>query len=105
MLRMLPEHERLPAFFRCWTRKEAYIKARGEGLTVPLADFTVSLAPGEPPALLGVRDKPDEAAKWTVCDLSSHPDYAAALALNGSLSSLTEMGFSPPQAVGIQPRR
>jgi 4'-phosphopantetheinyl transferase len=88
MLRTLPEHERLPSFFRCWTRKEAYIKARGEGLTMPLADFTVSLAPSEPPALLCVRDKPEEAAKWTICDLSSHPEYAAALARNGSLLSL-----------------
>lgn len=88
MLRTLPEHERLPAFFRCWTRKEAYIKACGEGLTLSLADFTVSLAPGEPPALLCVRDKPEEATKCTICDLSSHPEYAAALALNGSLLSL-----------------
>jgi len=88
MLRTVPEHERLSAFFRCWTRKEAYIKARGEGLATPLADFTVSLAPVEPLALLSVRDKPEEAAKWTICDLGAHPEYAAALALNGSRMSL-----------------
>lgn len=89
MLRTIPEQERSSAFFRCWTRKEAYTKARGDGLALPLADFTVSLAPSEPPALLCVRDNPEVAARWTVCDLHPHPEYAGALALNGSLLSLS----------------
>src|SRR5262245_21131216 len=60
MLRSLPERLHTRAFFNCWTRKEAYIKAIGEGLSYPLNKFAVSLTPGKPPELLHVDDKPQE---------------------------------------------
>ena len=83
MLRTLPMAAQRQAFFRCWTRKEAYIKARGEGLSLPLDQFDVSLAPGEPAAVLGTQGDPSEASRWSLEELSPAPGYAAALAAEG----------------------
>jgi len=74
------------AFFRCWTRKEAYVKARGEGLSLPLDQFDVSVAPDESRALLATRPDPSEAARWILRDLPAPPGYAAALAVTGTMS-------------------
>jgi 4'-phosphopantetheinyl transferase len=71
------------AFFDCWTRKEAFIKAVGQGLSFPLAQFVVSLQPGEPAALLHIEGHPEELPQWTLRELSVHPDYAAAVAVKG----------------------
>jgi 4'-phosphopantetheinyl transferase len=79
----LPPGLRVEAFFNCWTRKEAYIKARGEGLTLPLDQFDVSLAPGEPAALLYTHDDPKEASRWSLQSLAPRPGYIAALAAEG----------------------
>lgn len=79
-LQMLSGEALADAFFRCWTRKEAYIKARGEGLSIPLHQFDVSLNAGQPAALLATRPDAVEASRWTLCDLPIHPEYVAALA-------------------------
>jgi 4'-phosphopantetheinyl transferase len=83
MLRTLPVEAQRQAFFRCWTRKEAYIKARGEGLSLPLDQFDVSLAPGEPAAILGSRPDSSEASRWSLRELAPAPGYVAALAAEG----------------------
>jgi 4'-phosphopantetheinyl transferase len=80
-LENLSEEELPAAFFRCWTRKEAYIKARGEGLSLPLHEFDVSVAPGESRALLATRPDASEASRWSLRDLPTSPGYAAALAV------------------------
>lgn len=69
------------AFFNCWTRKEAYIKARGLGLSLSLDSFDVSL--GEPAVLRATRPDPDEAARWTLLSLEVAPGYTAAVAVEG----------------------
>jgi len=88
-LRKLPATLRRHAFFLCWTRKEAYIKARGEGLSLPLDQFDVSLIPGEPAELLNTRPNPDEALRWSLQELTLASGYVAALAVEGRELSLS----------------
>jgi len=83
MLRALPITARTMAFFNCWTRKEAYIKARGGGLSLPLDQFDVSLAPGAPTELLNVAGDQSEHSRWTLQSLNPGQDYVAALAVEG----------------------
>jgi len=78
----LPEGERAQAFFNCWTRKEAYVKAQGRGLTLPLNQFEVSLAPGAA-ALLSVNEDSQAGTSWTLQALQPGPGYVAALAIAG----------------------
>jgi 4'-phosphopantetheinyl transferase len=83
VFRSLPRDLVEPAFFACWTRKEAYIKARGGGLSIPLDRFDVSLEPGKPAALLEVRDDPIEASRWGMVELQPASGYAGALVVYG----------------------
>ena len=80
-LQALPIEEREVAFFTCWTRKEAYIKAQGLGLTLPLESFDVSLTAHEPAMLRATRPDPKEAARWTLLSLDVDPGYGAAVAV------------------------
>ncbi|MBX3012985.1 MAG: 4'-phosphopantetheinyl transferase superfamily protein [Caldilineaceae bacterium] len=80
-LAALPAVAQLPAFFRCWARKEAFIKGRGVGLSLGLDQFDVTLAPTEPPQLLATRDDPTDASRWTLADLPCPVGYVAAVAV------------------------
>lgn len=95
VLRALPADLRHEAFFTCWTRKEAYIKARGEGLSFPLDQFDVSLAPGEPAALLRTLGDPHEASRWSLQALTPGTGYAAALVVEGHGWQLTCWQWAP----------
>lgn len=77
----LPVSEQLAAFYRCWTRKEAYLKGAGTGFSQPSNRFDVSLLPGHPPALLAHRDSPGEVNKWCIRDIAMPRGYCAAVAL------------------------
>jgi 4'-phosphopantetheinyl transferase len=95
-LRALPEAEHLPAFFRCWTRKEAYIKALGSGLSHPLDQFEVPIEDsGSTP--LHIIESGARAAEWSLRDLSDMPSYAAAVVVRGELLHVQRFSF-PPRA-------
>ena len=80
----LPGDRRREGFYNCWTRKEAYLKARGEGITVSLDSFSVSLAPGEPAELLSCDLDPGEVERWQLRELEAREGYAAAICAEGS---------------------
>jgi 4'-phosphopantetheinyl transferase len=83
-LAALDPEQRHQAFFRCWTRKEAYIKAIGEGLSLPLDQFDVSLKQNDHNALLATRPDQTEAKRWSLRDVAAGPGYAAALCVSGA---------------------
>jgi 4'-phosphopantetheinyl transferase len=87
--------EELNAFFRCWTRKEAYIKATGEGLGRGLDGFAVTLLAGDPARLAWCRDDPEAPARWSFASLAPAPGYEAALAVAGALASVRTWQFTP----------
>ncbi len=75
------EHER--AFFRCWTRKEAYLKAVGVGLAAPLDSFLVTLAPGEAARMLSLRGDAAAGERWRLAHLEPAAGYLGAVAVEG----------------------
>ncbi|MFZ5515912.1 MAG: 4'-phosphopantetheinyl transferase family protein [Candidatus Zhuqueibacterota bacterium] len=85
----VPPAEQKGAFFNCWTRKEAFIKAKGMGLSIPLDQFDVSLKPGEPAVLQQTGFEPDEACKWAMIDVPLESDYRAALAISRTITRIT----------------
>lgn len=87
-LASLPAAGRTEAFFRCWTRKEAWIKAVGRGLSIPLTSFDVSIG-REDARLAATRPDPSEAARWTLCHLDPDPGFTGALAIEGRLGRVS----------------
>ena len=88
----LQKEEQVAAFFRCWTRKEAFIKATGRGLSQPLDAFDVTLAPGVAAELLRVEE--DEASRWSMSDIDVGEDYAGALVVEGRALNIRFWNFS-----------
>jgi 4'-phosphopantetheinyl transferase len=84
----LPEPSRRRAFFDCWTRKEAVMKAVGRGLALGLDQFDVTLRPGEPPRLRRTAWDPADATRWALHVIEVPDGYAGALAVEGGCASL-----------------
>ena len=87
-LMSLPKAQRHEAFFNCWTRKEAFIKATGDGLSFPLDQFEVSLKPNEKAELLATYFNEKEHEKWSLFDLKMKEGYKAALAVKGKVEEI-----------------
>ena len=87
-LQALPPEQVEAAFFRCWTRKEAYVKARGIGLSLGLDTFAVSFRPGDPARLVWSGEGDQELHRWRLWDLPAPPRYFAALACPSQATSL-----------------
>ena len=86
LLRALPDAQKHLGFYNCWMRKEAYIKATGEGLSMPLDQFDVSLAPHEPARLLNIRAAGGgDVSRWSLLEVNAGAEYAAAAAVAGSI--------------------
>ncbi|HEY0270525.1 MAG TPA: 4'-phosphopantetheinyl transferase superfamily protein [Sphingomonas sp.] len=80
-LEALPPDRRTEGFFNCWTRKEAFIKALGLGVSHPLGSFAVTLAPGDPARIISGGDG------WSIASFAPAPGYQAALAAAGDAAA------------------
>ena len=87
-LQALPGHLRVSCFFACWTRKEAFLKATGDGLSFPLADFSVSTDPNSDPELEEINGNKEAGKQWFLADLSVAEGYRATVAFERSYSRL-----------------
>jgi len=90
----LPEEAIQTAFYNCWTRKEAFVKAIGEGLYFDLDKFDVTCRSDEPPMILRIDDSPVKAGKWRLTEINTIPGFAATLAYQGTASDLKYWKFS-----------
>jgi len=97
---LLPAAERQAAFFRCWTRKESFVKALGLGLSFPWRGFDVSVDDRDDgQALLDCRSAPDHCARWRIVPLPIDSGYAASVTAEGHQWRLVRwrepVGLSP----------
>jgi len=81
-LSALPPGEWTPGFFRCWTRKEAVVKAMGDGLSIPLDRFDVTLGPGEPARMTRLDPAHGRRAGWRLAHLDLGPGMVGAIAMD-----------------------
>jgi 4'-phosphopantetheinyl transferase len=88
----LPPEQRPVAFFACWTRKEAYVKALGDGLAHPLDAFTVAFAPASPARIVDIAGDTRAASQWTLAALDVAPGHEAAVAIDAPVT-VTMRGF------------
>ncbi len=90
----VPAERKKEAFFNCWTRKEAYLKAVGVGLAAPLDSFAVTLEPGAAPRMLTLEGDRERAARWFFRHLAPRPDFLGAVAIE-----LPDAAAPPPRVV------
>jgi 4'-phosphopantetheinyl transferase len=87
-LQALPDPLRVLGFFACWTRKEAFLKATGDGLSFPLADFSVTTQPDLDPQLEEINGNTETGKPWFLADLGVADGFRAAVAVERSSSPI-----------------
>lgn len=95
LLRTLPKTQRLTEFFSCWTLKEAYVKAVGDGLSLPTESFDVAFGRGERARLLSVDGKAEEPLRWSLMELVPARGYIGAIAVEGLGWTLSLLAADP----------
>jgi 4'-phosphopantetheinyl transferase len=100
----LPAHQREEAFFKCWTSKESYLKATGDGLSKPLDQFDVAVVPGELAALLSHRGDSSECSRWSMVELRPAEGYAGALTVEGTGWTARQWQWRGSETYGSSPR-
>jgi 4'-phosphopantetheinyl transferase len=89
----LPAAEKPRAFFACWTRKEAFIKAIGKGLSFGLSGFSVSVVPDAAAELEEVESDPTAISRWALMNLEPEDEYVGALAIEGTARRIKSCRF------------
>jgi 4'-phosphopantetheinyl transferase len=92
----LPAEHHLRGFFTCWTRKEAYLKATGDGITAQLDHFSVPVVPGSPPRLLHVEGAPHEVTRWSFHELPLGVDCVGVVAFEGAIREIRHCLWCSP---------
>jgi len=95
-LRSQPTTQRISAFFACWTAKESYIKACGNGLSMPLSEFSIIPHGANRPLRLELLDKPNPSAEWSLWQLDLGPNLRGALAAEGRELTVNLRSWSWP---------
>jgi 4'-phosphopantetheinyl transferase len=95
-LSLVPQARQAEAFFKCWTRKEAFVKALGDGLSYPLTEFSVSLdEPSDEPArILDLGGDQEAGAQWSVHHLAPEPGYVGAIVARQPILQVVSMSLS-----------
>ncbi|QMU66418.1 MAG: 4'-phosphopantetheinyl transferase superfamily protein [Flavobacteriaceae bacterium] len=90
----LPQQHKASGFFNCWTRKEAFIKALGTGLSFPLDQFAVSLAPEKKATLVHTMWDTDEAQKWNLFHVNPQSYFTGAVAIKGKVNEIRHFKYN-----------
>jgi 4'-phosphopantetheinyl transferase len=93
-LQALPDHLRLTGFYACWTRKEAFLKATGDGLSFPLANFSVTTHPDLDPEVVEINGSTEAVRQWSLIDISAGEGYRTTLCMQRSRSQLESYAWN-----------
>ena len=92
-LSALPDHRKVAGFYRCWTRKEAFIKAKGSGLSFPLTSFSVSLDMDNAELLRTDWDAVEK-GEWRMFSFQPEEGYLGAISIRGGISEVSQMDWN-----------